>query len=89
MATSRPAKAGTAPVESDFFKETWVKIKDNRPLSIICITGAIVVTVAYVVLAVWMAVLAFGGKDPEHCFYIMGLDKVHSSAEEVSEMAAK
>ena|ERR1719264_1303919 len=53
-----------------------------------CISIINIIVIAYIVLGVWMGVLAYSSPDPSSCYFVLGLDKVHSSAEQIKKIAS-
>ena len=48
-----------------------------------------ILAIVFIVLAAWMAVLAYSSPDPSSCFYVLGLDKVHATVDQVKKLAGK
>lgn len=77
------------PQREDYLKETWGKVRTSRCKTVCCISITNIVAITYIILAGWMAILAYRSPDPKSCYFVLGLNKVHSEYDTIKKIASE
>ena len=67
--------------------EKWLFIKQKKCLYYSLIVTTISFTLGYLILSVYLGIFAYANPDPDHCYYIIGLDQVASNTSVVKLIA--